>query len=131
MVREFVLWKHHSKGLISALGEVCMWGGRGSVDSEGDEGNSGRRGVGWVLAALAETQITICMTALSSDTLKHFPVLGTKGPTTDPLLPLWGVLVYPISKVEKLRPRLLIAHSWEALGFWGPLKGFSGSSAES
>lgn len=72
----------------------------------------------------------IFVTALSSDTLNHFPVPGTKAPSTGPLLSLWGVPVYPISKVKKLRHRLLTACSWKALRFSGALTGFSGSSAE-
>lgn len=109
-----------------------MWG---SVDSEGDKGDSGRwvEGEGWMGASSQgrDSNHVMCDTALSSDTLKHFPVPGTQAPSTGPLRPLWGVLVYPISKVETPRHRLLTARSWKTLGFWGPLKGFSGSSAES
>lgn len=43
-------------------------------------------GVGWVLTAMAGTKIKVFVTALSSDTLKHFPVRGTKAPSTGPLL---------------------------------------------
>lgn len=54
-----------------------------------------------VLAARAGTQITIFVTALSSDTLKYSPFPGTKAPSTGPPLSLWGVLVYPIFKGEE------------------------------